>query len=156
MNKLLNLICWSEVVIGLAWLHSAQLGSAWLSTAIESILALKFRRSPFCSNNFEFSIYYSSGQQKYSYHININVQVHQIVFRDKLKTRPYKHKGATCGLQERRRFFHKEKISRPGKRLVAIKIQSRFGTHFSFCRPGSFSDGLKKDIYIERERTEVG
>ena len=71
-------------------------------------------------------------------------------FRDKLKTRPYKHKGATCGLQERRRFFPWKK-SRPGKRLVAIKIQSRFGTHFSFCRPGSFSDGLKKDIYIERE-----
>ena len=52
-----------------AWLSLARLGSAWpslallgsaqpgltrLSKAIGSILALKFKRSPFCSNAFEF------------------------------------------------------------------------------------------------------
>ena len=37
-----------------AWLHLAQPGLTRLSTAIGSILALKFKRSPFCSNTFEF------------------------------------------------------------------------------------------------------
>ena len=50
--------------LGSAWLSLAQLGSAWLSLAqlgltqlskaIGSILALKFIRSLFCSNTFEF------------------------------------------------------------------------------------------------------
>ena len=40
--------------LGSAWLNSAQPGLTWLSTAIGSILTLKFKRSPFCSNTFEF------------------------------------------------------------------------------------------------------
>merc|ERR1712020_147318 len=59
--------------LGSAWLSLAQLGSAWLSLAqlgstqpgltrfsiaIGSILALKFKRSPFCSNTFEFLTFF--------------------------------------------------------------------------------------------------
>ena len=40
--------------LSLTQLDSAQPGLTWLSIAIESILALKFKRSPFCSNTFEF------------------------------------------------------------------------------------------------------
>ena len=40
-------------------LDSAQPGLIWLSTALGSILALKFKRSPFCSNTFEFSMFIS-------------------------------------------------------------------------------------------------
>ena len=56
----------SSAQLGSAWLSlfklsllslSAQPGLTWLSTALGSILALKFKRSPFCSNTFEFFQY---------------------------------------------------------------------------------------------------
>ena len=40
--------------LGSAWLSSTQPGLTWLRIAIGSILVLKFKRSPFCSNTFEF------------------------------------------------------------------------------------------------------
>ena len=43
-----------QAQLGSTRLSLAQLGSAWLSLTLESILALKFKRSHFCSNTFEF------------------------------------------------------------------------------------------------------
>ena len=47
----------NSTLLDSAWLSSAYPGLTWLSTAIGSILALKFKRSPFCSNTFEFLLY---------------------------------------------------------------------------------------------------